>query len=106
MGVLTLTEPPTEPPARARGGPVPSVPSNGRPYAPPVDNVQTLRRLESVAFKAGSLFRHLKNVAFNGGTLINRIISFALKAIKLGCVLALAVAPLLNIWQTPRSGQN
>ena len=27
-------------------------------------------------------------------------------AVKLGCVLALAVAPLLNIWHTPGSGQN
>ena len=86
------------------GGPVPS---NGRPFqAAQVDSVQTLCRLESVAFKTGSFFRHLKNVAINGGTLINRIIFFAVKAVKLGCVLTLAVAPLVNIWHTPGSGQH
>ena len=94
----------TESPAHARGDPVLS---DGRPVqAAQVDNVLTLSCLRVVAFKAGSLISRLKNVAFKGGTIINNIISFALTAVKLGCVLTLAVAPLLNIWHTPGAGQN
>ena len=82
--------PSAEPPAHAQGG---SVLIIGRPFqAALVDSVLILRRLKSVAFK--------------GGTFVNQIISFALKAAKLGCVLALAVASLFNIWHTSRSGQN
>ena len=80
----------TESPAHARGDPVLA---EGRPVqAAQVDNVLTLSRLKTVAFK--------------GGTIIIHIISFALTAVMLGCVLTLAVAPLLNIWHTPGSGQH